>query len=127
MGTWDDHDYGIDNGDSTFAFRQEAAVMFVEFLEKSTRHEWKLVKERARAGLGVYGVNVLDFASQPEQEAQGAAAVGRRFLLTDEQAGIDPSVPARIEAKPRAHMSIGSKSMGQIGRIVQFCRLNLPY
>jgi alkaline phosphatase D len=101
MGTWDDHDYGIDNGDGTFPYRIEAALMFVEFLEKSTGHAWNRIKQRARDGKGVYGVHVLDFATpaspQQQQQQQPQQSRSSSVLLTDEQAGLDPSVPARTE------------------------------
>jgi alkaline phosphatase D len=84
LGAWDDHDFGVNNGDRTFPYKRENAMAFVDFLERSNRgnnnSERPLLRKRARTGDGVYAVTVFDFArDQP--------------LLTDEEAGIDPSLP----------------------------------
>mmetsp|Transcript_36065 Transcript_36065/g.82134 ORF Transcript_36065/g.82134 Transcript_36065/m.82134 type:complete len:448 (+) Transcript_36065:44-1387(+) len=33
VGTWDDHDYGIDNGDASYTFRKESQQLFLDFLQ----------------------------------------------------------------------------------------------
>ena len=82
-GTIDDHDYGVNNGDKTYHHKRESTTLFVDFLERSNHgKEWRLMRQRAEAGEGVYGVVVLDFAREKE-------------LLSDEEAGIDPEVPER--------------------------------
>ena len=83
LGTIDDHDYGVNNGDRTYIYKQESTTLFVDFLERSNHgKEWPLMRQRAETGEGVYGVAVFDFDRENE-------------LLSDKEAGIDPEVPAR--------------------------------
>lgn len=97
LGTWDDHDFGVDNGDRTYPHKRESAQLFVDFLERSnphydTKQQFRLMRERANAGDGVYGVMAFDFA----RRAGGREGVGdevSQVRLSDEEAGIDPSVP----------------------------------
>lgn len=80
FGTMDDHDFGIDNGDSTLQWKRENGLEFVRFLglEEAT----SVVARRAARGKGVYGVQVYDFSrADPSQR-----------LLSDEEAGLDPDV-----------------------------------
>jgi alkaline phosphatase D len=37
IGTWDDHDFGIDDGDRTYAFKAEARLAFARFIAASGR------------------------------------------------------------------------------------------
>mmetsp|Transcript_5959 Transcript_5959/g.11710 ORF Transcript_5959/g.11710 Transcript_5959/m.11710 type:complete len:503 (+) Transcript_5959:127-1635(+) len=84
IGTIDDHDYGVNNGDRTYAYKRESTALFVDFLERSNHgKEWRLMRQRAETGEGVYGVTVFDF------DREG------NVLLSDEEAGIDPEVPER--------------------------------
>lgn len=78
FGTIDDHDFGINNGDNTFPWRQENGFEFVQFLGLP---EESAMYQRAKRGRGAYGVQVYDF----ERPA------GER-LLSDEEAGLDPDV-----------------------------------
>ena len=78
MGTWDDHDYGTNNGDINFPLKRESAIAFVNFLGESPD---SAMGKRARNGSGVYGVKVIDF-DRP---------VGEQ-VLTEEEAGIDPDI-----------------------------------
>jgi hypothetical protein len=93
LGTWDDHDFGVDNGDRTYPHKVESAKLFVDFLERSNplynaQEQFRLMRQRADAGDGVYGVMAFDFAANG-----GGDEEVHQVRLTDEQAGIDPSVP----------------------------------
>ena len=79
FGTIDDHDYGINNGDKTFPFGKENGLEFTKFLGLTKNSS--AMATRAAKGLGVYGVQVFDFASNTNPR-----------LLTDLEAGIDPDV-----------------------------------
>ena len=72
FGTFDDHDYGCNNGDSTYEFRYESAMAFVDFLGEPTHSP---MRARAQDGLGVYGAKLFDFG-RPEgfQEVPDAEA-----------------------------------------------------
>jgi alkaline phosphatase D len=78
MGTWDDHDFGTNNGDMHFPLKRESAIAFVNFLGEAPD---SAMGQRARDGRGVYGVKVIDF-DRP---------VGEQ-VLTEEEAGLDPDV-----------------------------------
>ncbi|GAX28301.1 hypothetical protein FisN_27Hh044 [Fistulifera solaris] len=78
FGAFDDHDYGCDNGDATYAYRRESAVAFVNFLGEPYE---SAMSRRARAGAGVYGVKLFDFA-RPAGKTQ----------VHEIEAGIDPDV-----------------------------------
>jgi alkaline phosphatase D len=92
FGTFDDHDYGIDNGDETFPFKREAAIAYVEtFLQLP---EDSIMARRARGGSGVYGVRIFDFSRPKGQE-----------LLSDDEAGIDPEV-AQKESPAYSNRSV---------------------
>jgi hypothetical protein len=79
FGTFDDHDYGIDNGDKTFLHKREAAIEYVESFLQLPKDS--LMAQRAKRGEGVYGVRVFDFSRPTGYE-----------LLSDIEAGIDPEV-----------------------------------
>ncbi len=85
MGTWDDHDYGTNNGDMNFPLKRESAIAFVNFLGESPDSG---MGRRARSGRGVYGVKVIDF-DRP---------VGEQ-VLTEEETGMDPDVVSDEESK----------------------------
>jgi hypothetical protein len=78
FGTIDDHDYGCNNADSTFPHKQESARAFVDFLGLPSDSS---MRQRAQAGLGVYGVQLFDFDRPKSQH-----------LVSEEEAGIDPDV-----------------------------------
>jgi hypothetical protein len=101
LGVWDDHDYGINNGDHRYKYRTENAQWYLQFLQQSstgshnptTEHfyhsqpqphhhshylDLHYMEQRARAGKGLYGVKVLDFHQPYGQE-----------LLSDDAAGIE--------------------------------------
>lgn len=78
FGTFDDHDYGCDNADSSYEFRYEAGIEFVKFLGQSPE---SLMSRRAQEGKGVYGVKVYDFA-----RATGMQEV------PDREANVDPDM-----------------------------------
>lgn len=65
-----DHDYGCNNADRTYEFKFESGLAFTDFIEAPYA-----MRQRALAGLGVYGVKVFDFSRPrgqqevPEQEA----------------------------------------------------------
>jgi len=87
LGVLDDHDYGVDNGDKTYRYRQESGVALAcDFLDL----KGSAICDRAQKGLGVYGVKVVDFDRPEGQE-----------LMTDREAGLDPDVTALdANAKP---------------------------
>lgn len=92
FGTIDDHDYGIDNGDTKFKHKREAAVEYVEtFLRQDPD---SAMAKRARSGAGVYAVKLYDFSRPVGQE-----------LLSDEEAGIDPDVTPAIDEATTAPYS----------------------
>ena len=83
LGVFDDHDYGLNNGDKYYQYRNESARLFMQFLEKSSASAaaFPVMEQRAAEGKGVYGVKVFDF-SQP----------AGRELLSDKEAAIEPSL-----------------------------------
>jgi PhoD-like phosphatase len=84
LGVFDDHDYGINNGDVLYQHKKESAILFLNFLKKSSSNDvnLSLMEQRAQNGKGVYGVKVFDFA---------ATEAGHE-LLSDQEAGIEPLV-----------------------------------
>ena len=92
FGTFDDHDYGIDNGDKTFPLKREAAIAYVETFLQLPKDS--IMARRARGGEGVYGVRIFDFSRPIGQE-----------LLSDDEAGIDPEV-ARNEVPSYSNRSV---------------------
>lgn len=78
LGVLDDHDYGVNNGDKTYRYRRESGIALAcDFLGQ----EGAAICDRARKGMGVYGVQVMDFSRVEGHE-----------LLTDIEAGLDPDV-----------------------------------
>ncbi|KAG7372397.1 phosphodiesterase/alkaline phosphatase D-like protein [Nitzschia inconspicua] len=59
FGTFDDHDFGCDNGDGTFEHKYESGLEYVNFIDLPVD---SVMRRRAEAGYGVYGVKVFDFA-----------------------------------------------------------------
>ena len=78
FGTIDDHDMGMNNGDSTFLFKTESGMAFLDFVGEDKEN---VMYRRAKNGHGVYGVKVFDFDHSETN-----------ILLSDEDAGIDPDV-----------------------------------
>ena len=81
LGVWDDHDYGINNGDYRYMYRTESAKLYLQFLQQSSRTptlDLRYMEQRANAGRGLYGVKVFDFYQSWGQE-----------LLSDDDAGIE--------------------------------------
>lgn len=80
IGTFDDHDYGRNNGDRTYKYKRESAMLFVNFIQKSNRKSsgFDVMEKRAASGKGLYGVKVLDFGRPPGEQ-----------VLTDQEAGLD--------------------------------------
>jgi len=76
-------------GDKTYKYRTESGIAFAcGFLQEQQQHDNDHQKggrtamcHRARKGLGVYGVMVMDFSRPPGQQ-----------LLTEQEAGLDPDV-----------------------------------
>lgn len=79
FGTIDDHDMGMNNADETYEFKVESAIKFVEFMGINSSD---VMYQRAKKGLGVYGVKVFDFDY----------SLGRNYLVDDKEAGIDPDI-----------------------------------
>ena len=72
-----DHDYGCNNADRTYKFRRESGMLYVnDFLGEPAE---SAMSRRARAGHGVYGVKLFDFARPKEQ-----------YEVHEWEAGIDP-------------------------------------
>jgi hypothetical protein len=80
FGTMDDHDYGKNNGDKTFRWKQENGIEFVRFL--GLDGATSAMARRAFDGKGVYGVQVYDFSRVRKEDR----------LLSDLVAGLDPDV-----------------------------------
>jgi alkaline phosphatase D len=82
MGTFDDHDYGRNNGDRTYKYKRESAMSFMDFIAKSNKNaqssEFGTMENRAASGKGLYGVKVLDFSKPPGKQ-----------VLSDQEAGLD--------------------------------------
>lgn len=81
FGTVDDHDYGQNNGDGTFVYKNQSALEFLRFTGQYYNSNDVMV-QRAKHGNGVYGVKVFDF----DQQQNG------HLLLSDQDANIDPDV-----------------------------------
>jgi alkaline phosphatase D len=88
LGVWDDHDYGINNGDKRYPFQTESAMIYLDFLKRSSSGnlDLRIMEQRAASGRGLYGVKVLDFYRPTGQE-----------LLSDDEAGIEPDVDHSIQ------------------------------
>lgn len=82
MGTFDDHDYGRNNGDCTYKYKRESAMLFMDFIKRSNKHSQSIgfdaMEGRAAAGKGLFGVKVLDFSRSPSEQ-----------VLSDQEAGLD--------------------------------------
>ena len=89
FGTIDDHDMGMNNADETFEFKVESAIKFVEFMGISSSD---IMYQRAKKGLGVYGIKVFDFDY----------SLRRNYLVDDIEAGIDPDIVG-YEKNTRGH------------------------
>ena len=62
LGTWDDHDYGVNDGDKTYEYRAESKEEFLDFLDAAPADA-----RRARGtDVGVYGSTLLD-GGDPER------------------------------------------------------------
>ena len=83
-GTFDDHDYGTNNGDETFPMKRESAIAFVEFLGEPKDSPMTM---RAHNGHGVYGVKLIDFDRPFGQQ-----------VLSEQQSGLDPNVDTSDDA-----------------------------
>jgi len=97
MGTFDDHDYGRDNGDHTYQYKRESAMAYMDFIQQSNGDPsaFTVMKRRAEAGKGLYGVKVLDFTRPKGHQ-----------LLTDQEAGLDPDVVPRSDVSPLSDRSV---------------------
>jgi hypothetical protein len=81
LGVWDDHDYGINNGDVRYQYRIESALLYIQFIKHSNHIpiDLSIMEQRAKSGQGLYGVKVIDYTKSIGNE-----------LLSDEDAGIEP-------------------------------------
>jgi alkaline phosphatase D len=75
VGTWDDHDFGLNDGDSTLSIRSESAKHFLDFL-----HEPADSARRSRAGGGVYTLHTHDLTT-PLMRRAGRSMVVATILL----------------------------------------------
>lgn len=55
LGTYDDHDYGVNDGDKTYQYREESKQYLLDFLNVS--HD---DIRRSPANEGVYGVQYIE-------------------------------------------------------------------
>jgi alkaline phosphatase D len=76
FGTYDDHDFGVNNGDKTYKHAKHAAMAFLKFTGESKASP---IYKRAEKGYGLYGVKMFDFSRPVGQE-----------LVSDDEAAIDP-------------------------------------
>ena len=83
LGVFDDHDYGTNNGDETFPYKEESGLAFLDFIGDAATSGF--MYERAKSGFGVYGVKVFDFSREDGN-----------YLLTDDEAGLDADLPAAL-------------------------------
>lgn len=56
LGTWDDHDYGRDDGDGTYIYKDISKQLLLDFLDEPPDS-----KRRSPEHLGVYDSHLLDF------------------------------------------------------------------
>lgn len=104
FGTYDDHDYGVNNGDKTYKYAKQAGVAFLKFTgEPKTSPMFR----RAENGFGLYGVKMFDFSREVGNE-----------LMTDAEAGIDPDVV------PRSNKTRGEYLKTTVAVFVLDCRTN---
>lgn len=110
FGIMDDHDFGCNNGDRTYELAKESGYIFLNnFIRESNKynmlHEINKGKggekieeavsrdspmyERAKKGLGVYGVKVFDFSRSLTSDDSTYSS----YLVSDEDAAIDPDLP----------------------------------
>lgn len=101
--TFEDHDYGCNNADRTFPYKLESAKAFVDFIGEP-KHS--AMSRRARAGHGVFGVKLFDFARPHGQQ-----------LVPEDEAGIDPDVAVQ-------HHSLCLHSNKTVAVFVLDCRTN---
>lgn len=97
FGTIDDHDMGMNNADETYEFKRESAVEFLNFVGEDRQ---SAMFQRAWKGYGVYGVKVFDFGNSKGRDT---------FLLSDEEAGMDPDVVGYVESTKRDMPSSSAK------------------
>ena len=90
----DDHDYGVNNGDSTYKYKRESAQALLNFIGESKN---SMIRERANRGMGLYGVKVFDF-----DQSRGSE------LLSDYEAGLDFDVVSNDEYFSRKTASTSS-------------------
>ena len=94
MGTFDDHDYGRNNGDQTYKYKRESAMLFMDFIAKSNQNkhatDFGAMENRAASGKGLYGVKVMDFSRQPSEQ-----------VLSDQEAGLDSDAVPEWESSLR--------------------------
>ena len=87
-----DHDFGCDNSDSTYEFKYESGLAFVDFLGEPVD---SAVRQRAEAGHGVYGVKFFDFALPfGDQE------------IPDWVAGVDADVPLASPTENESNQTV---------------------
>lgn len=122
-GLIDDHDYGMNNGDVSYQYKNESNVAFVDFLhsgvanayddrdctieENTCEAEFKTsgrqksndpMYRRSLEGKGVYGVQLFDFSRTTmtnEKEKSNRVVWGGGYLVPDDIAKIDPDAIIR--------------------------------
>ena len=59
IGIWDDHDYGINNGDSSFEFKENARDIYLNFIGEPNDTD-----RRTQAGTGIYQDYVVTYGDK---------------------------------------------------------------
>jgi len=120
LGALDDHDYGCNNGDSTYEHKLESARLYVDFLKRSqglvaptattgdgnddetakaasatttTAADFSIMERRALAGKGVYGAKVFDFSSSSQRRRRRRIQQQRRDDDNEQQEDDDDVSP----------------------------------
>ena len=119
LGTWDDHDYGVNNGDRRFPHRSASKAEFLDFLDAAPKDA------RRQRGLqtGVYGSTLLDgggpdksvlvialdmrFSKDPYSQLHGD------FLGHEQWAWLDRTLAA---STARVHVIVSSLQLLPTGR-----------
>ena len=91
IATWDDHDYGVNNGGAEYPFKEASKAFFLDFFEVADN-----APERSRAG--IYGIRYLD---SPIGRVQIILLDTRTFRSPLLYAATDQQCPhSKLEANP---------------------------
>ena len=93
-GTWDDHDYGVNDGDKRYPYRAQSKSEFLDFLD-APRND---ARRRRGSSVGVYGSALIDGASAtplPQWKFDAGADHNRKVMIIalDMRYAKDPCAP----------------------------------